>query len=46
VYLSSEEDLRKLFERFFKIIDFRVLEIKGRIMTHIFNYCLMERYLL
>jgi SAM-dependent methyltransferase len=42
VYLSSEKELRKLFERFFRIIDFRVLEITGKIMTHIFNYCLME----
>lgn len=43
VYLSSEKELRKLFERFFMIIDFRVLEITGKVMTHIFNYCLMER---
>jgi len=42
VYLSSEKELRKLFERFFSIIDFRVLEITGKVMTHIFNYCLMQ----
>ena len=42
VYLSSEKELRELFGRFFKIIDFRVLEIQGKVMTHIFNYCFME----
>ena len=43
VYLSSEDELRKLFERFFRIIDFRVLEITGKIMAHIFNFAFMER---
>jgi cyclopropane fatty-acyl-phospholipid synthase-like methyltransferase len=43
VYLSGEDDLRKLFGRFFEIIDFHVLEIKGKVITHIQNYCLMER---
>ncbi|MDD5328104.1 MAG: class I SAM-dependent methyltransferase [Phycisphaerae bacterium] len=33
VYLSSEKELRKLFGRFFSIIDFRVLEITGKVMT-------------
>jgi SAM-dependent methyltransferase len=42
VYLSSEKELRATFGRFFKIIDFRVLEITGKVMTHIFNYCFME----
>jgi len=27
----------------FEIIDFRVLEIVGKVMTHIFNYCFMKR---
>jgi SAM-dependent methyltransferase len=43
VYLSSKPELRKLFGRFFKIIDFRVLKIQGRIMSHVFNYCFMEK---
>jgi len=43
VYLSSETELRNLFQPLFEIIDFRVLEIKGKIMTHIFNYCFMAR---
>lgn len=43
VYLSSKKELRELFGRLFKIIDFQVLEISGKVMTHIFNYCLMER---
>jgi len=42
VYLSSEKELRELFGRFFRIIDFRVLESAGK-MTHVFNYCFMER---
>ncbi|MFH1371266.1 MAG: class I SAM-dependent methyltransferase [Planctomycetota bacterium] len=45
VYLSSEKELRELFGRFFKIIDFRVQEIAGKFMTHVFNYCFMERNL-
>jgi SAM-dependent methyltransferase len=43
VYLSSEKELRVTFGRFFKIVDFRVLEIMGKVMTHVFNYCFMER---
>jgi SAM-dependent methyltransferase len=43
VYLSSEDELRKLFGRLFEIIDFRVLEIAGKSMTHIFNYCFMQK---
>jgi SAM-dependent methyltransferase len=43
VYLSSEAELRELFEPLFEIIDFRVLEIVGKVMTHIFNYCFMKR---
>jgi SAM-dependent methyltransferase len=43
VYLSSETELRELFGSLFEIIDFRVLEIVAKIMTHIFNYCFMKR---
>jgi SAM-dependent methyltransferase len=43
VYLSSEKELRELFGRLFEIIDFRVLEITGKFMTHVFNYCLMKK---
>jgi len=43
VYLSSEKELRTTFGRFFKIIDFRVLQIMGKVMSHVFNYCFMER---
>jgi len=42
VYLSSQIELRELFGKFFRIIDFRVIEIAGKIMTHVFNYCFME----
>ncbi|MBN2020628.1 MAG: class I SAM-dependent methyltransferase [Sedimentisphaerales bacterium] len=43
VYLSSEQELRELFGRFFEIIDFRVLEIAGKFMKHVFNYCFMQK---
>ena len=43
VYLSGEDELRNLFSKFFEIIDFRVLEIAGKFMTHVFNYCFMQR---
>jgi len=43
VYLSFEKELRELFRRFFRIIDFRVIENTGKFMTHVFNYCFMER---
>jgi SAM-dependent methyltransferase len=53
VYLSSEKELRELFGQFFEIIDFRILETaapaallrkaKQRGMTHVFNYCFMQR---
>lgn len=42
VYLSSEKELRELYERFFRIIDFRVFESSAKI-NHVFNYCFMER---
>jgi SAM-dependent methyltransferase len=43
VYLSSEKQLRELFGRLFRIIDIRVFESAGKMMRHVFNYCLMER---
>ena len=42
VYLSSEKELRKLYGKYFRIIDFRVFESVSKI-THVFNYCFMER---
>ncbi len=42
VYLSSERELRELFGKFFRIIDFRVFESSAK-MNHVFNYCFMER---
>jgi len=43
LYFSSEEELRKLFEDFFHIIDLRTLKIDGKFEPHIFNYAFMER---
>ncbi len=43
VYLSSEEELQELFGRYFEIIESRVFEAKGKVMSHVFNYFFMER---
>jgi cyclopropane fatty-acyl-phospholipid synthase-like methyltransferase len=43
VYLSSADELWKLWQPFFAVLDFRVLDIRGKSMSHVFNYCLMQR---
>jgi len=43
LYFSSEDELKKLFERHFQIIDLRTLEIEGKFQSHIFNYVFMEK---
>ncbi len=43
LYFSSEDELRRLFERHFHIIDLQTSEIKGRFESHIFNYAFMEK---
>jgi len=43
LYFSSEEELRKLFEPHFQIIDLRTIEISGKFESHVFNYVFMER---
>jgi len=42
VYLSSEDELRQLFEPHFEILDFRIIETQGPPMAHVFNYCFMQ----
>lgn len=43
LYLSSEHELRNLFQPFFHIIDLRTIEISGKFQPHIFNYAFMEK---
>jgi len=43
LYLSSEEELRDLFDQYFNIKDLKTIEIKGKSVTHIANYAFMEK---
>jgi SAM-dependent methyltransferase len=43
IYFSSEDELRKLFETHFQIIDLRTVPISGKFESHIFNYAFMEK---
>ena len=43
LYFSSEDELRELFEPYFKIIDLWTVEINGKFGPHIFNCVFMER---
>ncbi len=43
LYFSSVDELGKLFEPYFRIIDLQTVEIKGKFEIHIFNYVFMEK---
>ena len=43
LYLSSEDELRKLFGTYFRIIDLQTVEIAGKFEPHIFNCVFMEK---
>jgi len=43
LYFSSEDELRKLFELHFRIIDLQTVEIGGKFESHLFNYVFMDR---
>lgn len=43
LYFSSENELRDLFERYFKIKELKTKEIEGKPTPHIANYVFMER---
>ena len=43
LYFSCRDELRKLFEPHFQIIDLRTVEISGKFEPHIFNYVFMQR---
>jgi SAM-dependent methyltransferase len=43
LYFSCEDELRKLFETHFVIIDLRTVEISGKFQPHFFNYVFAEK---
>jgi SAM-dependent methyltransferase len=43
VYLSSEEELRELFEPFFFIKELKTIQIRGRSAAHLAIYAFMEK---
>ena len=43
LYFSSEEELRRLFETHFTIIELKTIEIAGKLSSHQANYVFMER---
>jgi len=43
LYFSSKNELKKLFENYFTVIDLRTVEILGKFEPHIFNYVLAEK---
>jgi 2-polyprenyl-3-methyl-5-hydroxy-6-metoxy-1,4-benzoquinol methylase len=43
LYFSSEDELRKLFGAYFKILEIKTFEIKGKTVPHIVTYALMEK---
>jgi len=43
LYFSSEDELQKLFERHFSILELTTIEISGKFVNHLANYVFMER---
>ncbi len=43
LYLSSEEELRNLFDPYFTIKELKVIEIHGKSVLHLANYAFMEK---
>jgi len=43
LYFSSEDELRRLFEGYFNIIELKTMKIKGKAASHQVNYVFMER---
>jgi SAM-dependent methyltransferase len=43
LYFSSDDELRGLFEPFFKIKELKVIEVSGKFVSHLANYAFMER---
>ena len=43
LYFSSEDELRKLFEKYFTIIELKTIEIGDKSSPHFVNYAFMEK---
>ena len=43
LYFSSEDELKELFSPYFKIIELSSVEIAGKFVSHVFNYCFTEK---
>jgi SAM-dependent methyltransferase len=43
LYFSSEDELRALFDPCFTILDLRTIEVHGKPVSHLANYCFLER---
>ena len=43
LYFSSENELRDLFEPYFKIKELKTIEISGKFVPHLVNYAFMEK---
>lgn len=43
LYFSSEDELKRLFWRYFRILEIKKVKIKGKFGDHIVNYAFMER---
>jgi len=43
LYFSSEDELRELFSRYFKVIDLKTIEEQGKLGSHLFNFAFMEK---
>jgi len=42
LYFSSEDELQKLFEKHFSILELKTIEISGKFANHLANYVFME----
>lgn len=43
LYFSSEDELKKLFSRFFDILELKSIEIRGKTAPHLANYVLVKK---
>lgn len=43
LYFSSENELKKLFGPYFKILDQQTVELPGKFDPHVFNYLFMQK---
>ena len=43
LYFSSEDDLRSLFEPYFKVTTLKTIQVEGKRESHLMNWCLMKK---